>query len=719
MMRKTLLFLLIGMLVGHAVSGQTKVVDSLKQQLNLAKTAEATARLTNQLSIELLSADRDASKQYAEQSIEISRENKIPHWLASSLIRKGQVYSRSGDDSTALVFFRQALGVKLSSKYDTIYADAKWQIGSCYYHFSNYDSALVYFFESLDVYKPYASKSIKKHTASVLNNIGNVYYFTDPERAIKYYLESLELYHQLDDTSGRASQTGNIGLIYIDRKDTAKAISFSEQSLALYQAYVGKNMVEQKRKRNIATSQINLAYAHMTFGNYEKALDYANQSLLLRKEIDNPKGIAISTDIIGTIYYKMRLFSEAISYLESSSRMLHEQHLRSYEAETLKTLAECYAKVGRFREATDLYPRAFELLDTIYKEESTELIGKVEGLYQTEKDNKVALMEREAEINELQLKKRESYLLTATVVTFLLGIMSLILFFFYRIRTKANVALEKKNNEISIQKELIEEKNKHITDSITYAERLQSAILPKEETFNKHFSNHTILFKPKDIVSGDFYWMEEAAGLVFLAAADCTGHGVPGAMVSMVGFQGLNKAVLEEKLTSPAAILQRLSDYVEEAFEKSGGSVKDGMDICLVAIDTKKRTVTYSGAHNALWILTSKEELPNANLREEEDGKRMFELKADRRSIGGFMDAGSFTETTVELNQGDRLFLFSDGFADQFGGPQGKKLGSKRMRETARQMSVSGNLATLGAIFQDWKGEEEQVDDVTVISVAI
>jgi serine phosphatase RsbU (regulator of sigma subunit) len=206
---------------------------------------------------------------------------------------------------------------------------------------------------------------------------------------------------------------------------------------------------------------------------------------------------------------------------------------------------------------------------------------------------------------------------------------------------------------------------------------------------------------------------------VFLATADCTGHGVPGAMVSMVGFQGLNKAVLEEKLTSPAVILQRLSDYVEESFEKSGGSVKDGMDICLVAINTKNRSVTYAGAHNALWILTSKEELPNANLREEENGKRMFEIKADRRSIGGFMDAGSFTETTLELNEGDCLFLFSDGFADQFGGPEGKKIGSKRMRETAREMALSNNLAALGAIFQDWKGEEEQVDDVTVISVTL
>ncbi|MGB1319012.1 MAG: PP2C family protein-serine/threonine phosphatase, partial [Flavobacteriales bacterium] len=306
---------------------------------------------------------------------------------------------------------------------------------------------------------------------------------------------------------------------------------------------------------------------------------------------------------------------------------------------------------------------------------------------------------------------------------FVIGLMSIALFFVlfrsYRRKERDNNLLEEQNRHISEQKEVIEEKNKHITDSITYAKNLQTAILPKDEMFAKHFSDFHILYRPKDIVSGDFYWMETVGGTIFLAAADCTGHGVPGAMVSMVGFQGLNKAVLEEKLTSPAKILQRLSDHVEEAFEKSGGSVKDGMDICLVAIDPKTRTVTYAGVHNALWVLTAKEELRNANLREEQNGKRMFELKADRRSIGGFFDAGPFTEKQVELDEGDRLFLFSDGFADQFGGPRNKKLGSKRMRETFREKAIAGEFSSIDKTFEDWKGGEEQIDDVTVISIVL
>jgi serine phosphatase RsbU (regulator of sigma subunit) len=706
MKRKLFAFIIltISTITGSVAQNDAQIA-SLKNQLKAKNSQQKLAELNYKLALEYASKDRDTSIMYADRAIGLSQKHNLGYWLALALTRKGEAVSHSGNDSLAITLFHRVLKTKFGAENDTIYAYANWQMGSSFYHFANYDSALIYFFKALEIYTRYETPVYQKIRAQVLNNIGNVHYFVDRKRAVNYYLESLKVYDLLNDTAGRAAQSGNLGLIYVKEKDTLRAIEFSERSLHLYESYVGNDISENKRKRNIATSLINLAYAHMQFGNYEKALNYAHKSLELRIEIDYPKGIAISTDMIGAIYFNMKRYEQAIPFFEKAVGMLHEQGLREYESTTLRSLAECYGHVGRYKEAVELYPKAIDLLDTIYKLESTEQIAKVEGLYQTQKDNKVALMEREAEINELQLKKRENYLLTAVIVTFLLGIMSLILYFFYRVRTNANVALEKKNNEITVQKQVIEEVNLHITDSIRYAERLQAAILPKAEMFEKHFSKHTILYKPKDIVSGDFYWMENlpptpsASGggrtISYLAVADCTGHGVPGAMVSMVGFQGLNKAVLEEKLTSPAAILQRLSDYVEEAFEKSGGSVKDGMDICLVAIDTNKRTVTYSGAHNALWILTSKEELPNANLREEENGHRMFELKADRRSIGGFMDAGSFTETTLELNQGDCLFLFSDGFADQFGGPEGKKIGSKRMRETLREMALQTILPPL------------------------
>ncbi|HAP68346.1 MAG TPA: hypothetical protein DCR04_01240 [Flavobacteriales bacterium] len=552
--------------------------------------------------------------------------------------------------------------------------------------------------------------------AKVLGNIGTLYEEeNDIEKALEFYERSLAILESLDEKRVLGNTLNNVSVVYLNTEQFEKAKAFAKRSLVV------RKLIDDEW--GIAQSLNLVGLSHVNLRQYKPADNLYNQSLQRYTDLNSPWGQSMVLGNLGKSAVKQEAFSTAINYCKKSLSLAKEHQLE-WEESACKCLAEAYGGLGNSNQSSKYWNRVFAIKDSLQKENALTEISLVQKRFEFEKEqlkaqHEIQLLTTEAELADLKLRKRETYLLTAMIVTFLLGIMSLILFFFYRVRTKANVALGKKNNEISAQKEIIEEKNLHITDSIRYAERLQSAILPKDETFAKHFSDFYILYKPKDIVSGDFYWMEEAHGLVFLAAADCTGHGVPGAMVSMVGFQGLNKAVLEEKLTSPAAILQRLSDHVEEAFEKSGGSIKDGMDICLVAIDVKKRQVTYSGAHNALWILTSKDELPNANLREEEAGKRMFELKADRRSIGGFMDAGSFTEKTIELNQGDRLFLFSDGFADQFGGPKGKKLGSKRMRETAREMSVSNNLATLGAIFQDWKGDEEQIDDVTVISVVI
>ena len=574
------------------------------------------------------------------------------------------------------------------------------------------------------------------------NNLGlNYRELGDPKLAMENLLEAQKIAEDISDSLMLAKILGNIGTLYEEQNADEEAFKFHGMSLAILESGIDE--------RVLANTLYNIALIYNKQGALDKASNFATRSHSIRLVMDDVRGIAQSLNLLGIIASNEaawaesnRLFRESLAIYEQLgddwgmsmvygnlgknalaennpsaaikdcglSLQIAKAHALEWEESACQCLARAHSTMGDGNTASLYWQRVLAIKDSIGKLNSLSKISVMQRRFEFEKEQ----LKSEAEIERQKLLRKAALGL---------GMMGIVLFFVafrsYRSKQRDNELLEVKNTEISEQKHVIEEKNLHITDSIRYAERLQAAILPKDEMFAKHFADFHILYRPKDIVSGDFYWMEEAHGSVYLAAADCTGHGVPGAMVSMVGFQGLNKAVLEEKLTSPAAILQRLSDHVEEAFEKSGGSVKDGMDICLVAIDTKKRTVTYAGAHNALWILSSKEALPHANLREEENGYRMFELKADRRSIGGFMDAGSFTETTVELNEGDRLFLFSDGFADQFGGPQGKKLGSKRMRETVREMALSGNLVALGAIFEDWKGKEEQIDDVTVIAVSV
>jgi serine phosphatase RsbU (regulator of sigma subunit) len=266
-----------------------------------------------------------------------------------------------------------------------------------------------------------------------------------------------------------------------------------------------------------------------------------------------------------------------------------------------------------------------------------------------------------------------------------------------------------RTQEIQHQKEMVEEKNREILDSINYALRLQSAIIPPSNLIKEKFPDSFVLFKPKDIVSGDFYWMDVRGHHVSLAVADCTGHGVPGALVSVVGANSLNRCVKEFGLKKPAAILDKLRELIIETFEMANHEVKDGMDISFVQVDLEKRKIQWSGAHNPLWILR--------------DGStEIEEIKADKQPIGKFDYGKPFTNHEFQLQPGDCLYMFSDGYADQFGGEKGKKLKASTMRDlfiSMKGLPMEFQKIKTNEAFEKWKNVLEQVDDVCVMGIRI
>lgn len=278
----------------------------------------------------------------------------------------------------------------------------------------------------------------------------------------------------------------------------------------------------------------------------------------------------------------------------------------------------------------------------------------------------------------------------------------------------ANHTLEDKvaqrTQELKLQKDLIEEKNREVMDSIHYAQRLQTAILPTSQYIYENLRDSFILFKPKDIVSGDFYWMTDVDGKVYVAAVDCTGHGVPGAMVSIVGANGLNRCVKEFGLRKPGEILDKLRELVIETFNAShDGEVKDGMDIALLAIDKVSKKVEYAGANNPLWIA-------------HKESKEMQIIKADKQPIGKFDHAVPFGTVELQLAEGDCLYIFTDGYADQFGGMKGKKLKYKPFQEMLlnnMQLPMHEQKILIEDAFVDWMADFEQVDDVCVIGLRL
>jgi serine phosphatase RsbU (regulator of sigma subunit) len=267
--------------------------------------------------------------------------------------------------------------------------------------------------------------------------------------------------------------------------------------------------------------------------------------------------------------------------------------------------------------------------------------------------------------------------------------------------------VQERTQELQSQKEMVEEKNREIVDSINYALRLQKAIIPTEAKISAALPSSFVLFKPKDIVSGDFYWMNEVGGRVLIAAIDCTGHGVPGAMVSVVGANGLNRCVKEFNLRQPAEVLDKLTELVKETFESGEDKVKDGMDGAFCSIDLKKRTVEYAGANNPLWIIRK-------------EAEEVEEIKANKQPIGDFEYQKPFTNHSIQLSEGDAFYIFSDGYVDQFGGPKGKKFKYKTLKKLLfeiRDKSMNEQKDILDQTFKEWKMDLEQLDDVCVIGV--
>ena len=364
------------------------------------------------------------------------------------------------------------------------------------------------------------------------------------------------------------------------------------------------------------------------------------------------------------------------------------------------------------------------------------ILGKEDILKKID-EQKIILRKQQNEMDNqknkliVQLEKinsQKTILYLAGFLVFVIGTALLIAYKSNKNKQRANMMLSKQKIEIESQKHLLEEKQKEIVDSITYAKRLQQAILPPKEFIKTHFPESFILYKPKDIVAGDFYWAEIKNDKFFIAAADSTGHGVPGAMVSVVCSNALNRSVNEFGLTDTAKILDKTRELVIQTFEKSNEEVKDGMDISLLCIDKQHQKVFLSGANNPLWFIQNSvissevEKSTSIGINSARSANQLFEIKADKQPVGKSYELKPFTSNEIEFKSNTIFYLFTDGLADQFGGPNGKKFKYKQFEEMLLSISHEKMTEQANYIhqkFEDWKGNLEQVDDVCVIGIKI
>ncbi len=609
--------------------------------------------------------------------------------------------------SKAIEYLEQALVISKKISNRIFISKVANQLGTLYFYTGDYEKAIRYFIETMNAYQ---QLNEKKGIADCMNNLGSVYVEQhNYDKSLEYHLKALKLREEnlesgIGDKNDVAMSLGNIGQVYYYMEKHNEAMNYYNQCIRISQ--------ETGNKRRIALMLNNIGSVFAEEKKYDEALGYFQKAYVIQLEFGNKQRVAMALNNIAEVYLKKNDYPHAIeNYQKGLTEATEVQALddvkMSYEG-----LHETYVQLKDFENAHKYLQLYSQIKDSIFNQENAtqmnELLAKFDS---NKKDQEITLFQKDQEIHKFW----RNSLIGGCLLILLVAIL---LFNRNNVKQKANNELARKNESIEEQKHEIEQKNtqlalknKEVTDSIKYAKNLQLAILPPDSQVKNLLPDSFILYKPKDIVSGDFYWVEEWGSKIFVAAADCTGHGVPGAFMSIVGNNLLQQALHVFGLDKPNLILNQVNKNISKMLHQTekDSAVRDGMDIALVAIDKKNNKIEYSGAYNPLWIIRN---------------GQLMETSGNKFPIGAFVgeQLQMFTLHQFDLLKGDAIYVFTDGYADQFGGPKGKKFKYKSLQQLLlnnQHLAMEQQKQLLDSTIEQWRNNLEQVDDILILGVKI
>lgn len=596
-------------------------------------------------------------------------------------------YSERKNDLSGMIMCYNNLGAIFSSQLD-------------------YDKSIYYFEKALKIIEEYGDK---RTLSACTNNLGIIYYEKgDPETALKYYRKALTISEEAGDKVGASYSLNSIGIVYYGKRDYFKAIDCYTKLLNI------SKEIGDKNASSLALGNLSGSYSALaeTFKN--------NQSL------------------------RAEYLNNAIEYGTSAYALAKEINALPAVYNNARELLKAHKAIGNILKALEYAEIMITTKDSMFREEKTKAISEMQTKYETEKqqqeiEKQQLIIEKKSTEVKRQKLQRNFFIMGS----FLLALLVLVVLRGYqqkkeshKIITLKNVLLEQANEEIAAQRDLVVEQKEHIeviheelTSSIRYARRIQGAVLPSAEQMGELLGEHFVLFRPKDIVSGDFYWATRVKEFLVFCVADCTGHGVPGAFMSMLGVSFLNEIVHKENVTTANEILNSLRDSIIGALKQTeeGSEQKDGMDIGLCVLNTQSLQIQFAGGYNPCWIV------PNSNYMQQRvidaitDEKasadsEIIQIKPNKMPIAIHKHMESFTNSVLQLYPGDQVYILSDGYQDQFGGPNIKKFMVKNLRELIvfnSHLPMAKQCEALENSFEEWKGSCEQVDDVTILSIRV
>jgi serine phosphatase RsbU (regulator of sigma subunit) len=597
----------------------------------------------------LCDTDTKQSLDKAEEALAVSIKNQL---VEEEILAKENIAYQiwhGGNIEKALELLDETKGKRIQIGFFEYYDWCVKSISMIHWGQGNFDIAFQIIYDALTL----LDENSKEKDKCLCYWVLGVFHFDlkDYERSRKYYQRSLEISREDELLDNNITAYNLIGLGCCAKEDEL----LEEARLYFENALQKSNEYRQWMQRSRCLFEIGLIFQLQK--GFESATNYISESLLLRRAHHSVPGMISCLMALTEIEKDQGNFRKAVEYVNEA--LEHSQLLGS------KTkLFQCYEKLSSLYRTLQDYEKAFMYLEKFHQMRSE--------VYGERSNNRI----KELESNFLKLRSEKEA----------------------EIQRLINVELKNAN-------EVIQTKNEEILSSVQYARLIQQAILPSDEHLMDYLPHHFVLYLPKDIVAGDFYWIEILDDKILFAVADCTGHSVPGAMMSVMCSTALSRAVKEFNLSSPALILDKTAEILTESFAKSSSSLKDGMDLALCCFDPKKQQITFAGAQRPIWLFRQGE---------------LIEFKGDKQPIGAFEERQAFSEIDLSVEKGDTLYLFTDGFVDQFGGTNSKKFKSVQLKELLQHIQnerLPVQQEQLLASFNNWKGSEDQTDDICFLGI--
>ncbi|MGZ4090230.1 MAG: tetratricopeptide repeat protein [Bacteroidia bacterium] len=579
----------------------------------------------------------------------------------------GRMYSSQGKYKEAVDYYLKSIKIAGEAKMSASQAYSYIGLGELFREQKNYAKAETYYKEALNIA---LANDDKKVISACYNNLGIVYGEKgNPKEGITYHLKALEIKKEMNDLFG-------IGLTY-----------------------------EMLANRNAQAND------------YNKAIEYIENSLKIARQLNNRDAEAEDLCNLGHYYLETGKLNEAEKTLNESIKIASEIGFNLLLQECYKHLSRVYGMKKNFSKAYEYNLKYTELKDSILNKESAKQVAEMEARFENEKNeleiknlnSEKALQQTEIEKKEAEVKKQNIQKIAFASGFVLMLILAVVIFKGYNDKKKSNKIISEQKHQVEYQKEIIEEKQREVVDSINYAKRIQQTILAHNTYLEQQLGpeNIFVFFKPKDIVSGDFYWATHKNDSFYMAVCDSTGHGVPGAFMSLLNIGYLSEAINEKAIYEPHLVLNYVRERLITSVNKDGQ--KDGFDGILLKLTTNNSitTATYSAAFNSPVIISN-------NL--------LSDLPCDKMPVGIGERSESFRLHTIDIKKGDTIYLYTDGYADQFGGPNGKKFKYRQLEElllNIHLLPVKEQENILSHKLDEWRGELEQVDDILVVGIKV